>query len=73
MAEYKITITIDEGQDKILKSEALARGKTEEELLGALSSSITDQIDSWVNGQITAKMNDLTPAEVLSRLEYFDT
>ena len=72
MAQYQITITIDEGQDKILKSEAVKREKTPEQLLGALSSSVTDQIDSWINGQIQNKIGSLTPADVLARLEYFD-
>ncbi len=72
MATYQITVTIDEGQDKILKSEAIVREKTPEQLLTALSGSITDQIDSWINGQITAKIGSLTPADVLARLEYFD-
>ena len=72
MAEYKITITVDEGQEKILKSEAIKREKTPEQLLEALSDSVTAQIDSWINGQIQNKLGALSPADALARLEYFD-
>jgi len=73
MAQYEITITVDEGQDKILKAEATARNKTPVELLEYLSVSITAQINAWIQGQINAKLGTITPADALARLSYFDT
>lgn len=72
MAIYKINITVDEGQDKILKAKATLLNKSPEDILSGLSSSIIDQMNQWISDKVTAKINTLTPAESLSRLEYFD-
>ena len=72
MATYEITVTVDEGQDKILKSEAVTRNTTPVALLEYLGASITSQIDAWIQGKINQKIGTLSPADVLARLEYFD-
>lgn len=72
MAQYTITITIDEGQDKVLRAKAAELEKAPETVLTDLSSSIIDQIDQWIRDRITEKLGALTPADSLARLEYFD-
>lgn len=72
MAKYKIEIDFDAGQEKILKEKANEKNISPEDLLTLLSESTKNQIDQWIRDRVSAKIAKLTPAEQLSRLEYFD-
>ncbi len=73
MAKYKVDIEFDEGQDKHLKKRAANELKEVEDiLLEQIEEKVKGQIDQWIRDEVTAKLHNLSPADALARLEYFD-
>ncbi len=72
MAIYKIDVTLDEGQDRMLKKVAVAQAKSAQEVIQAMTAPIVAQIDQWIGDRIQIKLTALTKADILARLEYFD-
>ena len=72
MATYQVEITLNEGQDKVLKKAAKDQERPIQEVLNDLGASVVGQIDQWIRDRVRTKMDKLSPADQLARLSYFD-
>ena len=71
MAEYKVTIELDVGQDKALKERAREADTTVEAILdGQITEKVMGQINQWITDEVSAELKKLTPAEALAKLKY---